>query len=159
MTTNITLPEVGQMAPDFRLRGPEGSWFTLSEHRGHGAVVLVFYPQAFSPVCSHQLPDFQEALTKLGPTGVTVYGVSVDSHWTNTAFARSLGLQFPLLSDWKHEASRDYGVLLPDAGYSDRATFVIGRDGRIVWRELSEQRGDLEKVPSVERALEAAVGA
>ena len=156
---NATLPEVGQMAPDFRLRGPEGSWFTLSEHRGQNAVVLVFYPQAFSPVCSHQLPEVQQALSRPQAEGVVVYGVSVDSHWANNAFARSLGLKFPLLSDWKHEASRDFGVLLPDAGYSDRATFVIGRDGRIVWRERTEQRGDVDKVPSIERALEAAAGA
>ena len=147
------------MAPDFRLRGPKGSWFSLSEHRGQSAVVLVFYPQAFSPVCSHQLPEVQKALERVQAAGVVVYGVSVDSHWSNAAFAKALGLEFPLLSDWKREASSSFGVLLPDAGYSDRATFVIGRDGRIVWREITEQRGDVEKVPSIERALEAAAGA
>ena len=156
---NASLPEVGQMAPDFRLRGPKGSWFTLSEHRGQDAVVLVFYPQAFSPVCSHQLPEVQRALARVQAAGVVVYGVSVDSHWSNSAFARALGLEFPLLSDWKHEASRSFGVLLPDAGYSERATFVIGRDGRIVWREITEQTGEIDNVPSIESALEAAAGA
>ena len=153
------IPEVGQLAPDFRLRGPGGSWITLSEHRGHGAVVLVFYPQAFSPTCAHQLPELQAALPRFEAVGATVYGVSVDSHWTNTAFARSLGLSFPLLSDWKREASAAFGVLLPEPGYSDRATFVISRDGRVSWREISEQRGSLDKLPSVEAALAAAAGA
>ena len=97
------------------------------------------------------LPAFEQA-------GATVYGVSVDSHHANAAFARSLGLTFPLLSDWKHEASAAYGVLVPEAGYSGRAVFVVGKDGRLLWREIAENTSDREQIPSPERALESLTG-
>lgn len=149
-----TTPEVGQMAPDFKLKGPGGAFYTLSEHLG-SPVVLVFYPLAFSRTCSHQLPELQTHLAKFEAAGAVVYGISVDSHYSNLAFAKSLGVTFPLLSDWKHEASIAYGVLLPESGYSQRATFVVGKDGRILWREVSENQGE---IPSPERALASITG-
>ena len=150
-----TVPEPGQLAPDFKLKGPGGAFYTLSEHLGQSPVVLVFYPLAFSAVCSHQLPDLEKFMPQFEKAGAVVYGISVDSHHANSAFARSLGLSFPLLSDWKREASTAYGVLLEDAGYSGRATFVIGRDGRLLWREIAETTNSMEQVPSPERALAA----
>ena len=150
-----TVPEPGQMAPDFKLKGPGGAFYTLSEHLGHSPVVLVFFPLAFSQVCSHQLPELEKFIPQFEKAGAVVYGISVDSHHSNAAFARSLGLSFPLLSDWKHEASAAYGVMLPDAGYSSRATFVIGKDGRLLWREISESINAKEQIPSPERALAA----
>lgn len=150
-----TAPEIGQMAPDFRLRGPGGAFYTLSEHRGQSPVVLVFYPLAFSRVCSHQLPELQKLLPQFEQAGAVVYGISVDSHHANAAFANSLGVSFPLLSDWKHDASRAYGVFLPEPGYSSRATFVVDKDGKLLWRELSE---DIDLVPSPERALASITG-
>ena len=136
MTTQ-TVPELGQMAPDFRLRGPGGSWHTLSEHRGHSPVVLVFFPLAFSPVCSHQLPAIERLMGRIRPLGAEVLGVSVDSHYANSAFAERLGLSFPLLSDFKREVSVAYGMLIESAGYSGRALFVVDRDGRIAYRDIS----------------------
>jgi peroxiredoxin len=150
-----TVPEPGQMAPDFKLRGPGGAFYTLSEHRGESPVVLVFFPLAFSAVCSHQLPEMQKRIPAFEQAGAVVYGISVDSHHANAAFARSLGLTFPLLSDWKHEVSSAYGVMIPEAGYSGRATFVVGKDGKLLWREISEETNSLEQVPSPERALAA----
>ena len=147
-----TVPEPGQLAPDFKLKGPGGAFYTLSEHRGQSPVVLVFFPLAFSAVCSHQLPELEKLIPQFEKAGAVVYGISVDSHHSNGAFARSLGLSFPLLSDWKHEASAAYGVLLPDSGYSSRATFVIGKDGRLLWREISEDLNSKEQIPSPERA-------
>jgi len=155
MTTQ-TVPEVGQLAPDFRLRGPGGAYYTLSEHRGQNPVVLVFFPLAFSPVCSHQLPDLQARIPELESAGAVVYGISVDNHYSNRAFAESLGLTFPLLSDWKHEASAAYGVLLPAAGTSGRATFVVGKDGRLTHIDVSD---DIERVPSLDRVLAALASA
>lgn len=150
-----TVPELGQMAPDFKLKGPGGAFYTLSEHQGSDAVVLVFYPLAFSAICSHQLPAFNQHIAAFEQAGAVVYGISVDSHHANAAFAKSLRLSFPLLSDWKREASAAYGVLLPDIGYSGRATFVIGTDGKLLWREISDNMDDMEDVPSPERALAA----
>ena len=154
-----TVLETGQLAPDFRLKGPGGAFYTLSEHLGQSPVVLVFYPLAFSAVCSHQLPEVQKRLPAFEQAGAVVYGISVDSHHANAAFARSLGLSFPLLSDWRHETAAAYGVLVPEAGYTGRATFVIGKDGRVLWREISEDMGDIEQIPSPERALAALTGA
>ncbi len=148
-----TVPEIGQQAPDFRLRGPGGAFYTLSEHHGQNAVVLVFYPLAFSTTCSHQLPEMQKHIAAFEQAGAVVYGISVDSHHANAAFARSLGLTFPLLSDWKRETSAAYGVLLPEVGYSGRATFVVSKDGKLAWREISENMSDREQIPSPERAL------
>lgn len=150
-----TVPEPGQLAPDFKLKGPGGGFYTLSEHCGECPVVLVFFPLAFSAVCSHQLPELQKHIPAFEQAGAVVYGISVDSHHANTAFARSLGLTFVLLSDWKHEVSIAYGVFVSEAGYSGRATFVIGKDGKLLWREISEATNDVEQIPSPERALAA----
>ena len=147
--------EIGQQAPDFTLKGPGGQPITLSEFRGSRNVVLVFYPLAFSGVCSHQLPTLQAELAKFEALGATVLGISVDSHFANTEFARQLKLSFPLLSDWKREASAAYGVLLPQAGYSGRAIFVVDRQGRLAYQDVSPDPGDREKVPSNARVLDA----
>src|SRR5437867_3485500 len=110
MQTTATL-EIGQQAPDFKLKGPGGALVSLSEQRGKKNVVLVFYPLAFSPVCSHQLPDIQKQSSKFEGLDAVLYGISVDSHFANQAFARHLGVDFPLLSDFKREISAAYGVL------------------------------------------------
>ena len=154
MTTS-TVPELGQLAPDFRLRGAAGTFYTLSEYRGEKNVLLVFYPLAFSPVCSHQLPEIQAVLPRFAEADTEVLGISVDSHHANTAFARSLGLTFPLLSDWKRETSAAYGVFLPEPGYSGRALFLVDKQGRLIWREISENVGSVDEIPSPERALAA----
>ncbi len=151
----LAVPEVGQAAPDFRLRGTDGTSYSLSEFQGDKNVLVVFYPLAFSPVCSHQLPELQARMAELDAADVQVLGVSVDSHWANRAFAQKLGVTFPLLSDWRHEAGSAYGVFLPDAGYSNRASFLIDKQGRILWREVSENRGGEESIPSIDAALAA----
>lgn len=158
MTTQI-VPEVGKLAPDFRLRGPGGAYYTLSEHKGQSPVVLVFFPLAFSPVCSHQLPDLQARIPEFEQAGAVVYGISVDHHYSNRAFARALGLTFPLLSDWKREVSAAYGVLLPDASTSGRATFVVDKDGHIAHADVSEDMDDIERVPNLDRVLAALASA
>ena len=149
----------GDEAPDFRLRGPGGVFYSLSEYRGDKHVLLAFYPLAFSPVCSHQLPELQKALPGLEAAGITVMGISVDSHYANAAFGRAAQLGFPLLSDWRREVSAAYGVLNADAGASGRALFLVDRQGRLVWSEISENPGSIEAIPSPERALAALAAA
>jgi peroxiredoxin len=153
--TTMTVPEIGAIAPDLRLRGPGGVFYALSEFRGDKNVLLAFFPLAFSPVCSHQLPELQLALPRFEAADTVVFGVSVDSHYANAAFARSLHLEFPLLSDWNREASSAYGVLIPQASLSGRALFLVDKRGRIAWREVSEDADSLDLVPSPERALAA----
>lgn len=147
------IPDIGQEAPDFSLRGPGGAPFTLSEYRGDKNVLLVFFPLAFSRICSHQLPELQREMPRFEELDTVLLGISVDSYHANAAFARSLGVTFPLLSDWKRETSRAYGVFIEEAGFSNRASFLVGKDGRILWRDVSETIGTLEEVPSIEDSL------
>jgi len=151
----VAVPEIGQVAPDFRLKGPGGQFVTLSEHRGRRNVVLVFYPLAFSPVCSHQLPLIQRELEAFRRLEAEVLGISVDSHYANTAFARELGVTFPLLSDFEHQASLAYGVFQPERLYSRRAVFVIDKRGHIVYRDQSPVGGGIDQIPRVDSLLEA----
>ena len=136
MTVTAT-PGVGQAAPDFRLRGPGGQFVSLSEYRGNKNVVVVFFPLAFSPVCSHQLPDIEKESRRFEALDAVVLGVSVDSHYANQAFARVLGLSFPLLSDFDRATSRAWGVLIPEKGYSGRAVFVVDKQGRIAYGDVA----------------------
>ena len=151
-----TMPDVGQMAPDFSLRGPGGQRVTLSEYRGDKNVVLMFFPFAFSPVCSHQLPEANEVLVpRLDELGAVLFGISNDSHWANSAFAQHLGVRIPLLSDIGREASAAYGMLLPGKPFSGRGTFIVGRDGRIAYRDLPDHLEELDRVPDIQRVVAA----
>ena len=147
--------ETGQAAPEFKLKGPGGQIVTLSEYRGKKHVVLVFYPLAFSPVCSHQLPAIEKEMARFEGLDATVLGVSVDSHYSNTAFAERLRLSFPLLSDFKREASAAYGVLLSEAGHSGRAIFVVDKQGTVAYKDVSAA---IDDIPSTERLLVALAG-
>lgn len=153
MTATATL-EVGQIAPDFRLRGPGGQFVSLSEYRGKKHVVVVFFPLAFSPVCSHQLPDIQKEMRRFETLGAVVLGVSVDSHYANEAFARSLGLTFPLLSDFDHATSQAWGMLIPERRYSGRGLFVVDRQGRLAYRDVSPTPAEIPGNAGVLAALE-----
>jgi DNA polymerase III epsilon subunit-like protein/peroxiredoxin len=158
MVTTATAPEIGQMAPDFKLKGPGGQFFTLSEHRGHKNVVLVFFPLAFSPTCSHQLPMIERQMDRFRALNAEVMGISVDNHFANDAFAKQLGLGFPLLSDFRREVSALYGVLVPESLHAGRAVFVVDRQGRLVHKEISPAPGDLQKIPSNEKVLQVLEG-
>ena len=147
--------EAGQLAPEFKLKGPGGQWVSLEDYRGNYNVVLVFYPLAFSRVCSHQLPELQKHLDDFRDLDTVVLGVSIDSHYANEAFARSLKLDFPLLSDFTRQAMTAYGVLRAERGYSGRATFLIGKDGRIAYTDVPVLEGSQDEIPSPERLLEA----
>jgi peroxiredoxin len=146
--------DIGQSAPDFALRGPGGQQITLAEYRGSQPVVLVFFPFAFSPPCSHQLPEIQHAMGKAREQNAAVLGISVDSHFTNTAFARHLGVEFPLLSDFDRKASAAYGVL-NDKGFSGRAIFVVDKQGKLIYKDISPAPGEVSQIPSFDRALDS----
>ena len=148
-------PDVGQPAPEFRLKGPGGQPFTLSEYRGNRNLVLAFYPLAFSPLCSHQLPEIQREIARFHALDAEVLGISVDSWYANQEFARKLGLSFTLLSDFDRTACAAYGVLVPGRGYSQRALFLVDKSGRVAWREIAPTPTD---IPSTRDALAALEG-
>jgi peroxiredoxin len=123
---------VGTEAPDFTLRDQDGQKITLSELRGQ-AVVLVFYPLDWSPMCTDHLSVYQEVLGDFRKQGATLYGISVDSAFSHKAFRDHLGIEIPLLADFepKGEVARSYGMYIEKRGHNERGFVVIDSDGKV----------------------------
>jgi len=129
---------VGMLAPDFALKSTPDQTVRLSEFRGQ-PVVLFFYPADWSPVCGDQVSLYNEMLAEFQELGAEVVGISVDGPWCHAAFSRDRRLHFPLLADFepKGEVAKLYGVYRPSDGTSERALFVINREGIIHWSYVS----------------------
>ena len=128
--------QVGDVAPDFELPASGNHMVKLSDYRGLKNVLLAFYPFAFSPVCSLQLPGLQQQLEQFKSLNTAVLGISVDSKHSSAAFAEHLHLEFPLLSDFNKEVTRAFGVLR-EGGFAERALFVIDRTGKIAYAHVN----------------------
>jgi peroxiredoxin (alkyl hydroperoxide reductase subunit C) len=128
--------QVGDVAPDFELPASGNRIVKLSDFRGKKNVLLAFYPFAFSPVCSLQLPGLQENLGKFRDLNTEVLGISVDSKHSSTAFAEHLKLDFPLVSDFNKEITTAYGVLR-EGGFAERALFVIDKEGKVAYAHVN----------------------
>lgn len=128
--------KVGDVAPDFELPASGGRTIKLSTYRGQKNVLLAFYPFAFSPVCSLQLPGLQESLHKFVALNTEVLGISVDSKHSSDAFAAHLHLEFPLLSDFDKRVTTAYNVLR-EGGFAERALYVIDKTGRIAYAHVN----------------------
>ena len=128
----------GTPAPDFALGSAPDKVVRLSDLRGR-PVILVFYPADWSPVCGDQVALYNEILPEFREYGAEIVGISVDSVWCHAAFARDRNLHFPLLADFepKGTVSRLYGAYRQGEGTSERALFVVDRDGVIAWSYLS----------------------
>jgi peroxiredoxin (alkyl hydroperoxide reductase subunit C) len=134
----------GSPVPDFVLKNAEGEDVTPATLAGTTAI-LVFYPFAFSPVCTDQLQIYEEVLPQLNEQGVHLYGVSVDSPYAQRAFAESLGVTIPQLSDFepKGAASKAFGAYFEPAGMSNRALVLLNPDGTIGWSYEADNPGEL----------------
>ena len=132
--------KVGDQAPDFDLawqqpvgnENPpkyENKRIKLSDFKGKQNVVVAFFPAAFSPGCTNEMKQYQTSHGTFTAANTTILGVSVDSTWSNRAFREQLGVQFPILSDWKRDAARAYGLLDENSGVARRATFVVDKTG------------------------------
>jgi len=124
----------GTPAPDFTLLRGDGTEFTRADLEGN-TTVLVFYPFAFSPVCTDQIGLYEEVLGDYLPKrGATMYGVSCDARWSQTAFREKLGVSIPQLSDFepKGAACRAFGVYHP-GGFPQRALVIVGPDAVVAW--------------------------
>ncbi len=133
----------GERAPDFVLRREDGSRFSRDDLLDQTSV-LVFYPFAFSPVCTDQLNLYEDVLGEFAAQGATLYGVSCDSTWTQKAFREKLGVSIEQLSDFepKGETCRAFGVYHP-GGFPQRALVIVGPDGIISWSYQAPSPGDL----------------
>jgi peroxiredoxin (alkyl hydroperoxide reductase subunit C) len=145
----------GTPAPDFSLTTGEGKPLTLPDLKGRTSV-LVFYPFAFSPVCTDQLNLYEEMLDEFRARGADLYGVSCDSHWTQNAFKESLGVTIPQLSDWepKGETCRAFDVYHP-GGFPQRAIVILDPDGIVRWSYQAESPGELPGANLIFDGLEA----
>jgi mycoredoxin-dependent peroxiredoxin len=136
-------------APDFELTNQFGERVQLSRYLGERSVALVFFPLAFSGICSGELCELRDNLTLFADNGVELIGISVDSRHTLRAWGEQEGYDFNLLSDfWPHGAvAKEYGVFLEARGFANRATFLIDRQGII--------RASFITAPGEARALAA----
>ncbi|MBT2598078.1 peroxiredoxin [Arthrobacter sp. ISL-72] len=147
------LPEVGEVAPDFELVNQYGEPVRLSELRGRN-VVVVFYPFAFSGICTGELCEIRDNLALFEDANATVLAVSVDSKFTLRAYAEKEGYGFDLLADfWPHGGVASlYGVFDADTGMAQRGTFIIDADG-IIRYVVVNPRGQARDLAGYRAAL------
>lgn len=143
----MSIIAAGTQVPDFELGTADGEGFTQEDLQGK-TTVLVFYPFAFSPVCTDQLQVYEEALPELAAQGATLYGVSTDAVPAQQAFQEKLGVSIEQLSDFepKGETSRKFGAYFEPAGMSNRALVIVGPDGKVTWSHLAANPGELPGV-------------
>ena len=135
---------VGDVAPNFTLMANDRNMVTLSDSIGN-KVILAFYPAAFTGVCTTEMCTFTDSMSKFDGMEVEVFGISVDSIFSNNEFANNNSIGFPLLSDVNREATNSYGVgisfVMPGYVASQRSVFVIDEDGRIGYAWVAENPG------------------
>ena len=131
--------DVGARAPDFTLTDQDGAPVSLTDFRGERAVLLVFYPFAFSGICTGELCEVRDDLSTFQNDAVQILAVSTDPRPALKAWATEQGYEFPLLSDfWPHGATaEDYGVFFSDAGMAMRGTFLVDADGVVRFAEAN----------------------
>ena len=136
----------GAKVPAFKLGTENGGSFTEADLQGK-TTVLVFYPFAFSPVCTEQLQVYEQSLAEITAQGADIYGVSCDSTWAQKAFREKLGVSIPQLSDFepKGAACAAFGVLHP-GGFPQRALVIVGGDGVVRWSYETPSPADLPPV-------------
>jgi mycoredoxin-dependent peroxiredoxin len=140
----VSAVEAGSQAPAFTLQREDGTPFTEADLDGR-TTVLVFFPLAFSPVCTDQLTLYQEVLEDFREQGAELYGVSCDSTYALHAFRKHLGIDIPLLSDFhpKGEATRAFGLYREQNGFPERAIVITGPDRTVRMRWVGEHPGVL----------------
>jgi peroxiredoxin len=149
--------KTGDEAPDFELRSHRGGTVKLSDLRGKKSVVVAFHPLAFTPVCASQMTAYESDLAQFERAGAAVLGISIDAQPAKAAWAKTLGpISYDLLSDFHPhgEVAQKFGVFRSKDGISERAIFVVDKQGKIAWSKvypISEQ-------PKNEEVLQALQG-
>jgi peroxiredoxin len=150
--------DVGQKAPDFTLLDTDFKPRSLKEFIGSKNVVLVFFPAAFSSVCTKELCTFRDSMSKFNKLNANVIGISVDTPFAQKAFAEHNKLTFTLLSDFNKDVIKLYDVVLQDLrglkGLAKRAVFIIDKDGIIRYKWVSDNPGVEPNYNEIEKQLE-----
>jgi len=145
----------GTPAPEFKLRKADGEDFTRDNLLGQ-TTILVFYPFAFSPVCTDQLQIYEEAIADIRAGGAEMYGVSVDSPFAQAAFKEHLGVSIAQLSDFPSgEASKAFGAYFEPGKMSNRCIVIVGPDGVVQWSHEAASPAELPGINLIIDALGA----
>ena len=149
--------KTGDEAPDFELRSHRGGTVKLSDFRGKKNVVVAFHPLAFTPVCATQMSGYESDLERFERAGAAVLGVSVDAQPAKAAWAKTLGpISYDLLSDFHPhgEVAQKYGVFRAKDGISERAVFVVDKQGKVAWSKVYQ----IPELPSNDDVFQALQG-
>lgn len=153
---------VGDKAPDFALPlKPGEAPLRLSDYVGERKVVLLFFPLAYSSVCTREMRTVGEQYDEWKKLEAEVLGISVDSPYVNQRFAQDCGVRFPIVSDFNREAIQAYGVARSELHglrlVANRAAFVVGRDGRIAYAWVTDNPGEMPPFDEIREAVRRAV--
>ena len=143
----MTIIAPGTPVPEFRLKREDGSDFTREDLLGT-TTVLVFYPFAFSPVCTDQFQVYEELLPEFEARGARLFGVSTDAIWSQKAFKDKLGVTIEQLSDFepKGATARAFGAYFEPGGMTNSALVIVGPDGVVRWSHVADSPGDIPGV-------------
>lgn len=150
--------EIGQKAPDFNLHNTEKNKIALSDYTGKN-VVLLFFPLAFTGVCTNELCSMRDTLSTYNNMNAEVIGISIDSLFVLEKFKKENNLNFELLSDFNKETAKAYDCLYENfvfdmAGVAKRSAFVIDKEGTIQYAEVLESAGDLPDFDAIQACLQ-----
>ncbi|MDR3714945.1 MAG: redoxin domain-containing protein [Puia sp.] len=155
---NTNKIEAGSKAPDFNLYDSEKNKVSLKDQLGKN-LVLVFFPQAFTSVCTKELCSLRDNISVYNGANAQVFGISVDSIFTLAKFKEEQKLNFPLLSDFNKEVSAAYGSLFENfafdmRGVSKRSAFVIDREGTVRYAEVMDKPADMPDFDAIQKTLQ-----
>ncbi|MGA1082487.1 MAG: peroxiredoxin [Candidatus Nanopelagicales bacterium] len=148
--------EVGDRAPEFSLKNQSGEMVSLADFAGKKNVLVMFYPFAFSGICTGEICEINEDLPKFQNDDVEMISISCDPHHALRAFAEKENIKTILLSDfWPHGAvAKEYGVFLEDLGFANRGTFLIDKSGNVRWKTITSP-GEARVSEEYKKALAA----
>jgi peroxiredoxin len=137
------VPNIGDKAPEFELPDPDMKLHKLSEYRGK-KTILAFFPAAESPVCTAEMCAFRDSIDQLRNLDANVVGISVDGPFANKFFVQNRHLNFPVLSDYKRDVIKKYGIVMKNLGSlkdydaAKRSIFILDGNGNVIYRWISE---------------------
>jgi peroxiredoxin len=149
--------KIGQQAPDFSLYNTEKNKVSLSDFKGRN-VLLLFFPQAFSSICTKELCSVRDDISRYKQANAVVLGISVDSVNSLNRFREDQNFDFQLLSDFNKETSRAYDAIyenwvLDMKGVSKRSAFIVDKEGKIAYAEVLESPADLPNFDAINQTL------
>ncbi len=139
--------KVGDPAPPFSLKGSDGQTYSLEQFKGKSPVVIAWFPKAFTGGCTKECKSLKETSKALHDLKFAYFTASVDTPEENARFAKSLDLDYPILSDPEKSVAKDYGVLNPQRGMANRWTFYIDKDGII--KEIDKKINSPQAGPDI----------